>query len=66
MVITGSEKAVLGGLTAFLVTVNVQIQQAGQLTTKEILLSVVAYILTHVTVWAATNTPQPPVAPPTA
>lgn len=57
MLITGKEKAVLGGLVAFLTTMNVQIQQAGQLTLKEFAWSVGAYVVTHVTVWAATNTP---------
>ena len=61
--ITGNEKAVMGGLIAGLATIIVQLQQSGQLTLHEVLVSLGAYVFTHLSVWVTTNT-KPPVAPP--
>lgn len=54
--LTGNEKAVLGGLVSALVTICVQVQNSGQLTLHELIGAAVAYVLTHSTVWLATNT----------
>lgn len=55
--LTGSEKAFLGGLVAFLATTIVQLNQSGQLTLKELGYSLGSFIVTHLTVWSATNSP---------
>lgn len=65
MRLTGNEKAYIGGLVAGLVTLAIQLQQTGQFTTKEFLLSAGAWLIVHLGVYTATNTPpNPPIAPP--
>lgn len=54
--LTGNEKAFLGGLVAFLATTIVQLQQTGQFTLRDFCFSLGAWILTHASVWLATNT----------
>lgn len=56
--ITGSEKAVLAAVIAGLSTFTVQIAQSGVMTGKEGIYSVITAILTHLTVYTATNTPK--------
>ncbi len=56
--ITSNEKAIIGGLTAALVTVIVQLQQTNQFTLHEFWVALVAYALTHASVWVTTNTPK--------
>jgi hypothetical protein len=65
--ITSNEKAVIGGVVAALFAIIVQLQQSKQLTWHDLGVAVVGYVLTHLAVWATTNSPKPPVdAPPTS
>lgn len=65
--ITGNEKSLIGGLVAGTLTLVVQLQQSGQLTSKEGLLSIAAWVLTQIAVWITANTPKsvPPTVPTT-
>jgi hypothetical protein len=56
MIVTGKEKAIIGGLTAAATTLDVQLANSNNLTVKQVIYVVVAYILTHITVYATTNT----------
>ncbi len=56
--LTGNEKAFLGGLVSALAALIVQLQQSGQLTLHEVLVSLGAWVLTHATVWLTTNSPK--------
>lgn len=61
LTLTSNEKAIVGGLTAALITTIVQLEQSGQLTLHEFWYTIAAYVVTHITVWLTTNSPKPPV-----
>ena len=64
MLVTGKEKAVLGGMVAGITTLSSQIVVNQQITLKEVVLSLVAWLLVHSTVWVTSNTSvQPPSRP---
>lgn len=61
--LTGSEKAFLGGFVAALGTTLVQVVQSKELTWQEAGWSLLVWVLTHATVWLATNSPADTSAP---
>lgn len=66
--ITGQEKAIIGGATAGVLTLLALVGISGQMTVKEAVYALVSWLFTHALVWTATNTPKPEVlvVPPTA
>ena len=72
MVVTGKEKAFIGGLGAGITTLAGQLQVGGKLDVQTVAWSVGAWVATHVFVYYATNspvpveTPEPPVVSPPA
>lgn len=54
--LTGNEKAFLGGFVAALTAALVQVVQSGVITWREAGWSLLVWVLTHATVWLATNT----------
>lgn len=65
--LVGNEKAVVGGLSAGVVALLGQVGINSQLTLKEAVYAAVTWLITHVVVYATTNTPkvQPTVVTPT-
>ena len=61
--LTGNEKAFLGGLLAFLSTSVVQLAQSGGYTWRKFAWSAGSWVVVHLGVWLATNSPTPPQAP---
>lgn len=57
MIITGKEKAFLGGLGAGIVTFAGQLQVGGKLDVKTVAWSLGAWVTTHLFVYYTTNTP---------
>jgi hypothetical protein len=55
--IIGNEKAIIGGLSAGILTLVSQIGVNGQMTIKEAAYSVASWVVTHVLVYITTNTP---------
>lgn len=63
MVITGKEKAFIGGLGAGITTLAGQLQVGGKLDVQTVAWSVGAWVATHLFVYYATNSPVEPEAP---
>lgn len=63
--IVGNEKAVVGGLTAGILSLLALVGVSGQMTVKEAVYALVTWLFTHVLVWTSTNSKiEPPVEPP--
>jgi hypothetical protein len=60
MIITGNEKAILGGLASGVATLLVQLSANNHLTLREALYAVAAFIATHLVIYTTTNTPTQP------
>lgn len=58
--IVSNEKAVIGGLSAGVLTLLSQLGVNSQMTLKEAVWAVVAWVITHLAVYATTNTQKPP------
>jgi hypothetical protein len=62
--IIGNEKAVIGGLSAGILTLLGQLGVNNQMTLKEVVYALVTWVITHVVVYSTTNTPiASPVTP---
>lgn len=55
----GNEKALIGGIVSGIMALLAQVNISGQMTTKELVTSVVTWVVTHALVWLSTNTPKP-------
>jgi hypothetical protein len=65
MVVTGKEKAFLGGLGAGITALVGQVAVNQQITLKEVLYAAATWVVTHIFVYYTTNSSVPP-TPPTA
>lgn len=54
--IMGNEKAIIGAISAGIVSLLGQVGVSGQMTIKEVIYSLVTALFTHATVWSSTNT----------
>lgn len=61
--ILGNEKAVVGGLSAGLLTLLSQLGVNGQMTVKEAVYAGVSWVVTHILIYVVTNTEKPVVPP---
>lgn len=62
--IVGNEKAVVGGLSAGVLSLVGQLGVNGQMTVKEAIYAVGAWVITHLAVYISTNTkPRVPSGP---